>query len=177
MANFETWSAIILNREHPIVLIAEHEQERDALIRLARVGYDQVVGYLHRGIHALASTPELTLRTHRISATHLSELIMTANRPHILDVRSKQEWQQRHIDESRNIPLQNLSQHLQEIPNDHTVVVHCATGYRSSIAVSLLEHHGFTNIKDLVGGFEAWEEQVVNPSLQSSESLQQTGGR
>ncbi len=174
---FETWSAIILNREHPIILIAESGQEREAMIRLARVGYDQVAGYLYRGFHALASTPEFTLRTDRISAARLSELIMTANRPHILDVRSKQEWAQRHIDESRNIPLPELDKHLQEIPNDHPVIVHCAGGYRSSIAVSLLEHHGFTNIKDLVGGFDAWEEHVVNPSLQSSESLQQAGGR
>ncbi|GJL55471.1 MAG: MBL fold hydrolase [Nitrospirales bacterium] len=174
---FETWSAIMLTREQPIVVIAEPGQEREAMIRLARVGYDHIAGYLHRGPHALASTPELTLRTHRISATHLSELIMTTNRPHILDVRSKDEWAQRHIDESRNIPLPELTQHLLEIPTDHSVVVHCAAGYRSSIAVSLLEHHGFTNMKDLVGGFNAWEEQVVNPSLQSSESLQQAGGR
>ncbi len=175
--NFETWSATILNREHPIVLISETEQEREAIIRLARVGYDHVAGFLHRGIHALAAAPELTLLTRRISATHLSELIMTSNRPHILDVRSKQEWQQRHIDDSRNIPLPNLEQHLQEIPKDHPVVVHCASGYRSSIAASLLEHHGFQNIQDLVGGFEAWEVQVVNPSLQSAKSLQQAGGR
>jgi len=174
---FEIWSAIILNREHPIVLLAEPGQEKEALIRLARVGLEHVVGYLQRGIHALASTPELTLQTDRISATHLNELIMTASRPHILDVRSKQEWQQRHIDESRNIPLPELAKNLQEIPNDHPVVVHCAGGYRSSIAVSLLQNHGFTNIKELVGGFDAWEMQVVNPLLHSSESLQQAGGR
>ena len=174
---FETWSAIMLDREHPIILITEPGQEKEAMIRLARVGHDQVAGYLHRGVHALASTPELTLRTDRISATRLSELIMTANHPHVLDVRSKQEWTQRHIDDSRNIPLPELSKHLQEIPQDHPVVVHCAGGYRSSIAVSLLEHHGFTNVQDLVGGFDAWEAHVVNPSLQSPESLQQAGGR
>ena len=174
---FETWSAIILNREHSIVLIAEPEQEREAFIRLSRVGFDQVIGYLNRGIHALASTPELTLSIDRISAIHLSELIMTAQRPHILDVRSKEEWQQRHIDDSRNIPLPKLEQRLREIPKDHSIVVYCTSGYRSSIAVSLLEHHGFTNIKDLLGGFNAWEAEVVNPSLLSSESLQQAGGR
>ena len=174
---FETWAGIILNREHLIILITDVGREKEPVIRLGRIGYDHIAGYLPRGIHSLASTPELTCRTNRISAAHLSELIMTASRPHILDVRSKQEWQQRHIDESRNIPLPELSKHLQEIPNDHPVVVHCASGYRSSIAVSLLEHHGFTNIKDLVGGFEAWEEEVVNPSLHSSESLQQAGGR
>ncbi|GJL61567.1 MBL fold metallo-hydrolase [Candidatus Nitrospira salsa] len=175
--NFEIWSATILNREHPIVLLANSGQEKEALIRLARVGLEQVVGYLQRGVSALASTPELTLQTDRLSATHLSELIMTAHRPHILDVRSKQEWQQRHIDDSRNIPLPKLTMHLQEIPNDHPIVTHCANGYRSSIAVSLLEQHGFTNIKDLIGGFDAWEAQVVNPSLHSSESLHQAGDR
>ncbi len=174
---FEMWSAIILNREHLIVLIAEPEQEREAVIRLARVGCDQVVGYLHRGIHALTSTPELTLSTDRITATHLSELIMTVNHPHILDIRSKHEWEQRRIDDSRNIPLPELTKHFPEIPMDHPVVVHCASGYRSSIAVSLLEHHGFTNIQDLVGGFEAWEEHVVNPLLLSAEALQQAGDR
>ncbi len=174
---FETWSALILDREHPIILIAEDTREKEALTRLGRVGYDHVIGYLHRGIHALASTPELTCTTERMTATHLSELIMTANRPHILDVRSREEWKQRRIDESRNIPLPTLTQHLQEIPRDHSVVVHCAGGYRSSIAVSLLEHHGFTNMKDLVGGLNAWEEEVVNPSLHSPESLHQAGGR
>ena len=174
---FETWAGRILNRENPILLLTDSGREKEAVIRLGRIGYDHIAGYLHRGTHALASTPELTCRTERISAIHLSELIITASRPHILDVRSKKEWQQRHIDESRNIPLPELTKHLQEIPNDHPVVVHCASGYRSSIAVSVLEHHGFTNIKDLVGGFEAWEENVVNPAIQSSESLQQAGGR
>ncbi len=177
IGKFETWSGIVLNREHPIVLIANLEREKEAFTRLARVGYDHVAGYLHRGIHAMASSPELTLSTHRISVAHLSKLLTTIQRPHILDVRSHLEWQQRHIDDSRNIPLPELAKHLGEIPNDHPVIVHCASGYRSSIAVSLLEQHGFTNIKDLVGGFDAWEAQVVTPSIQSAESLQQAGGR
>ena len=174
---FEIWAGIILDREHQIVLVAETGTEVEAITRLGRIGYDHVAGYLNRGIHALAATPELIRRTDRISAIHLSEQIMTVNRPHILDVRSRQEWQQRRIDDSRNIPLPHLVERLQEIPRGHTVVVHCAAGYRSSIAASLLEHHGFTNIMDLVGGFEAWEEAVVNPSLQSSELLQRAGGR
>ncbi len=174
---FETWAAQILDRKHPIILLGQAGAEKEAMTRLGRVGYDHVSGYLYRGIDALASTPELTCGTERITASHLSDLIMTANRPHILDVRSRQEWEQRRIDDSHNIPLPILLQHIQEIPRDHLVVVHCAGGYRSSIAASVLEHYGFTNIQDLVGGLDAWEAEVVNPSLHSSGSIHQTGSR
>jgi rhodanese-related sulfurtransferase len=101
---------------------------------------------------------------------------MTAEWPLILDVRAEHEWAQGRIDSSRNIPLPHLIDHLGEIPRDRPVVVHCASGYRSSLAASLLEHHGFTNIMDLVGGFDAWEQEVVHPNLYSPESLQQSGG-
>ncbi|MDH5776442.1 MAG: rhodanese-like domain-containing protein, partial [Nitrospirota bacterium] len=86
-----------------------------------------------------------------------------------------QEWTIRHIDDSRNIPLQHLSTRLSEIPTDHTVVVYCSGGYRSSIAASFLEHFHYPNIVDLVGGFDAWEEAVVNPCLQSVVALQGRG--
>ena len=172
---FETWAGMILDRETPIIIVAEPEQEKEAIIRLGRIGYDHVTGYLRKGLQALVATPELVRKTERLTATQLSEQIMTANRPHILDVRSTREWQQRHVDDSRNIPLPKLKGRLQEIPTDHAVVVYCTGGYRSSIAASVLEHHGFSNVKDLVGGFEAWEQEVVNPSLQPDESLLRAG--
>ena len=174
---FERWAGEILNREKPIIFISEPEQERETITRLARVGLDQIKGFLNHGIHALASTPELTRHTNRMTVTHLEEHLMQANRPHLLDVRSTHEWEIRHIDDSRNIPLQHLSARLEEIPQDHTVAVYCASGYRSSIAASLLEHYNFENIVDLVGGFDAWEKAVVNPSLLSASALQEPGGR
>ena len=174
---FERWVGEILDRELPIILLSESGQEREAMIRLARIGINRIKGFLNHGIHALASTPELTQFTKRMTVTHLEEHLMQADRPHLLDVRSTHEWELRHIDDSRNIPLPHLSTRLAEIPLDHTIVVYCSSGYRSSIAVSLLEHHQFTNIVDLVGGFDAWEEAVVNPSLQSASALQEPGGR
>ena len=174
---FENWAGVILDRETPIIIIAEPDQEKEAIIRLGRIGYDHVFGYLNKGVRALDSTPELVRRTERITSGQLSVQIMTTNCPHILDVRSAREWQQRRIDNSRNIPLPRLRARLQEIPNDHSVVVHCEGGYRSSIAASILEHHGFENIVDLIGGIDSWEQEVVNPSIQSAESLQQAGGR
>lgn len=174
---FERWAGEILDRETPIIVISNPGQQREAITRLARVGLDHIRGFLNHGMHALASTPELIRRTNRMTVTHLEEHLMQADRPHLLDVRSTHEWETRHIDDSRNIPLQHLSAHLEEIPRDHTVAVYCAGGYRSSIASSLLEHHNFGNIVDLVGGFEAWEEAVVNPSLLSADALQEPGGR
>ncbi len=174
---FERWAGEILDRTIPIVLICNPGEECDAITRLSRVGLDQVKGFLNRGIQALASTPELIRHTNRMTATHLQEQLTTADRPHLLDVRTQHEWEIRHIDDSRNIPLQRLFSRLQEIPTGHTIVVYCSSGYRSSIAVSLLEHHHYSNIVDLVGGFEAWEEAIVNPCLQSASALQEPGGR
>ena len=168
---------ILLDRETSIIFISDPEQEEEAIIRLARVGLDQIKGFLNHGMHAVVSTPGLIQRTKRMTVTHLEEHLMQADRPHLLDVRSSHEWEIRHIDDSRNIPLQHLSTRLSEIPQDHTIAVYCSSGYRSSIAVSLLEHHGYSNIVDLVGGFDAWEETVVNPSLQSAGALQEAGGR
>jgi rhodanese-related sulfurtransferase len=174
---FETWAGSLLDREIPIVVIAEPGQEREAMIRLARVGLDQVKGFLNHGMQALASTPELIRHTDHITVIELQEQLARADRPYLLDVRSPQEWKARHIDESWNIPLQNLATRLSEIPRDQTIVVYCSSGYRSSIAASLLEHQHFFNIIDLTGGVEAWEMAVVHPSLQSASALQQPGGR
>ena len=174
---FERWAGDILDRETPIILISDPGQEREAITRLARVGLDRIKGFLNHGMHALASTPELIQHTNRMTVTHLEEHLMQADRPHLLDVRGTHEWETRHIDDSRNIPLQHLSTRLEEIPRDHTIAVYCSSGYRSSIATSLLEHHHYENIVDLVGGFDAWEEAIVNPSLQSSSALQEPDGR
>jgi len=144
---------------------------------LARVGLDQINGFLNHGMHALASTPELIRHTNRMSVTDLEEHLMRADRPDLLDVRAPHEWETRHIVDSRNIPLQHLSTRLSEIPRDHTIAVYCSSGYRSSIAASLLDYHDYENIVDLVGGFEAWEEAILNPSLQSAAALQEPGGR
>ena len=174
---FERWAGEILDREKPIIFISDPGQERETITRLSRVGLDQIKGFLNQGIHALASTPELTQHTNRMTVTHLDEQLAKADRPHLLDVRSAHEWATRHIDDSRNIPLPRLSTRLEEIPRDHTVAVYCSSGYRSSIATSLLEHHNFENIVDLVGGFDAWEETIVNPLLLSASALQEPGGR
>jgi rhodanese-related sulfurtransferase len=104
-----------------------------------------------------AMRPELVRRTERITAATLAERLATPQPPVVLDMRTVREWQEKHIEGSCNIPLNHLEERLADVPRDREVVVHCASGYRSSIAMSLLERHGFTRLTDLVGGFAAWE--------------------
>jgi glyoxylase-like metal-dependent hydrolase (beta-lactamase superfamily II)/rhodanese-related sulfurtransferase len=153
---FATWAGIVLNPKTPIVIIAEPGREQEAMTRLGRIGFDQVAGYLKDGMMGLKSRPDLITRTTRITAATLAETLTTSTQPKVIDVRTEREWQEGSIEHSLNIPLPHLSERLDEIPKNQPVVVHCASGYRSSIAASLLEGAGFTQVMDLVGGYDAW---------------------
>ncbi|MEE9248259.1 MAG: rhodanese-like domain-containing protein, partial [Dehalococcoidia bacterium] len=152
-----TWCGTVLRRDVPIVLIAEPGREHEAAVRLGRIGYDHVVGFLEGGMQVLEPRTELVRRTDRVTAATLAEQLDTPQPPVILDVRTPGERQQKAIAGSLHIPLNHLSERTAEVPRDRRVVVHCATGYRSSIAASVLERKGFMEISDLVGGISAWE--------------------
>jgi rhodanese-related sulfurtransferase len=147
----------VLQREKPIVIIAEPGREAEAALRLGRIGFDYVAGYLEGGMQALATRPDLVRRTERITAATLAEQLAEPTPPVLLDVRTPREWAAKHIAGSVNIPLNHLAERYAEIPPDRHIVVHCASGYRSAVAASLLEQHGITRLADLVGGFAAWE--------------------
>ena len=154
---FATWAGIILNPDTPIVIIAELGRELEALTRLGRIGFDQVAGYLKGGMLALKSMPGLIRQTPQITAEALHENLESSIPPKVVDVRTEREWERGQIDHSLNIPLPHLSTRLAEVPQDQPIVVHCASGYRSSIAASVLEGAGFNTVMNLVGGYEAWE--------------------
>lgn len=155
--SFATWAGTLLNQKKPIVIIAEPGREREAAMRFGRIGFDNVAGYLKGGMEALDNRPDLVRRIERITAPTLAEKLTSAQPPLVLDVRTEKEWNQKRIEDSLNIPLNQLTNRINELPRDHEIVVHCGTGYRSSIAVSLMEKHGLKNMMDLVGGFRAWE--------------------
>jgi len=155
--SYATWAGTILERDQPIVLIAEPGREHEAALRLGRIGFDAVAGYLDGGMQALETRPDLLRRTERITATTLAEQLATSVPPVVLDVRTPREWQGKHIAGSLNIPLNHLRGRLQEVPRHTPLVLHCQSGYRSAIAASLLERHGIATCADLVGGFAAWE--------------------
>ena len=165
---FATWAGTMLSQETPIIVIAEPGREQEAIRRLGRIGFDHVAGYLDGGMQALEAWPELIRTVTRMTAGTLSELLSTTTPPHVLDVRTKTERDNGQIETSIHIPLPHLMEQRAGVPQDEMVVVHCASGYRSSIAVSLLQQAGFTNVMDLVGGFEAWKK---NQSQNTSEAI------
>ena len=153
---YATWAGTLLDPERPIVIIAEPGRELEAEVRLGRIGFDNVAGYLEGGMSALDDHPELVRRTERVTAPHLADELGSPDAPAILDVRAASEWQEAHIAGSINIPLNQLSNRLDEIPPDRRIVAHCASGYRSTTAISLLEANNI-DVADLVGGLSAWE--------------------
>jgi len=157
---YATWAGTVLSRELPIVIIADPGHEHEAAMRLGRIGFDQVVGYLEGGLHSVRSRPDLTTSTERLSAQVAADRVAAApagKAPVIVDVRTPGERQQKRIAGSVGIPLNHLTERLSELPSDRMLLVHCAGGYRSSIAASLLQRHGFTQAGEIAGGIAAWE--------------------
>lgn len=154
---FATWAGTILTRDQPIVIVASPGREQEAAVRLGRIGFDFVAGYLEHGMQAADEQPDEIARIERLAATTLAEAVASAERPLVVDVRAPRERQQAAIDGSIHIPLNHFKERTNELPRDRRIVVHCAGGFRSAIAASLLEAAGFVNVADLLGGITAWE--------------------
>lgn len=154
--SFATWAGTVLDPSHPIVVIADPGRENEAATRLGRIGFDNVAGYLEGGMQALEPRPDLVSRTERITAPTLAERLEHGLRPLVLDVRADGERAEGSIAGSVHVPLPRLLAELDAVPAGRDVVVVCATGYRSSIAASLLEREGREHVTDLVGGMDAW---------------------
>jgi len=153
---YATWAGTMLDRSRPVVIIAEPGSEEEAAMRLGRIGLDLVAGYLKGGLAALEHRPELLARTERITAATLAEQLASERPPIVLDVRTEKEREAGRIEGSLHIPVSQLRERVGELPADRPVVVHCAGGYRSAIACSVLEQSGRSNMIDLIGGYGAW---------------------
>ncbi|MBL8857645.1 MAG: MBL fold metallo-hydrolase [Planctomycetes bacterium] len=157
---YASWAGVLLERDKPIWIVAAPGREREAALRLGRIGFDFVQGYLDRGPAAFAGRPEIVARFPRVTADELARDLSSKAPPHVLDVRAESEWNTKHLDGAQLIPLPDLARRANEVPRTGRVVIHCAGGYRSSIAASLLMQQGFTNVEDLIGGFGAWESRA-----------------
>lgn len=155
---YASWAGTLLRRDKAIVLVTESGAEEESALRLGRIGFDHIAGYLDGGMHALADRPGLVGRTDRITAATLKDRLGRDDPPPvILDIRSGSERTEKHIPGSIHVPLNHLEERLEEIPGDATVIVQCAGGYRSAMAASILKRHGVHDVMDLVGGLSAWE--------------------
>ena len=158
---YATWAGSLLAHDKPIIVIAEEGGEQEAVMRLGRIGFDNVGGYLGGGMNALASRGDLVERTDRITAPALAEWLQGKRNdvgvaPTVVDVRSAVEHAGGHIIGSLNIPLPHLDERMGEIPTGRPIAVHCEGGYRSAIAASLLQKLGRPDVYDIVGGYKAW---------------------
>lgn len=153
---FATWAGTVLDRSRPIVIVADPGREEEAAVRLGRIGFDHVRGYLRGGMEALAGRPDLLRHTERASVLIAAEEL-AADSHVVLDVRAPKEWVEKHIANSVNIPLNHLQERISELPRDRRIFVHCAGGYRSSTATGILHQHGITDLVEIAGGMAAWE--------------------
>jgi rhodanese-related sulfurtransferase len=174
--SYATWAGTILERDKPIVLIAEPEREEQAAMRLGRIGFETVAGYLRDGITGLEGRADLLVGTERVTPAEAAAEMASENPPALVDVRSPKEWEHARIEGSRNIPLNHLVERLQEIPRAQRVLVYCAGGYRSSIAAGLLQRHGVRAV-ELVGGITAWERADLPVRLQDCRIAELQEGR
>jgi hydroxyacylglutathione hydrolase len=154
---FASWAGSLIRSETPVILVGENaETVREARIRLARVGLENVSGYLEGGVLAWSHAGLPLASIEQISVEELRHRMEAGETQTIVDVRRLAEWQNGHIEGARHISLNHLTEQAPELDHHATTAVLCAGGYRSSIATSLLEQQGFERISNVVGGMTAW---------------------
>ena len=153
---FASWvGTLITDLKQPILLVAEEGNEEEAVIRLARVGYDNCIGFLKGGFKAWQNAEKATDHANNIEADAFADLLRENPDLNVIDVRKKSEFDSEHIIGAENMPLDFLNDYMAQLRPDETYYVHCAGGYRSMIAVSILKARGFSNLINVSGGFNA----------------------
>jgi hydroxyacylglutathione hydrolase len=155
---FASWAGIVLGLSSGPVLIADTEEQlSEARLRLARVGIEQVRGYLPDGIEGWKRAGFALQSSRQISVQTLNQWRQNSSIP-IIDVRREAEFQAGHIADAYWIPLDELANAPLPLERDALVAIHCKSGYRSAIACSVLQRAGFGNVVNVTGGFDAWQE-------------------
>ena len=153
---YATWAGTVLSRDQPIVIIADPGRENESAIRLGRIGFDHVAGFLEGGLRSLDRRPELTATTERVAAPLAAERL-AAGAAVAVDVRTPLERDAKSVAGSISVPLSQLLDRMGDLPKDRPLLVFCAGGYRSSIAASVLANHGFADVSEIAGGIAGWE--------------------
>jgi glyoxylase-like metal-dependent hydrolase (beta-lactamase superfamily II)/rhodanese-related sulfurtransferase len=151
---FAPWvGALIKDINQPILLVSPEGREKEVITRLSRVGFDNVLGYLEGSFKAWKSASKQIDTLESISAETLSSKI--ENNEPVFDVRKPGEYASEHIKVAESTPLDFINKHIAEFPKKDDFYVHCAGGYRSVIAASILKARGFHNVIDVSGGYAA----------------------
>lgn len=159
--NFAQWvGEMIPDIQQEILLVTYKDKQEEAITRLARVGYDNTVGFLDGGFDSWKNSGKEFEVSQRINATQLEDEYK-ADKPLIIDVRKKSEFDSEHVIDAINVPLKEINEHLAQFPKYKPFVLHCAGGYRSMIAASILKQRGWKDFTDVIGGFEAISKTTV----------------
>lgn len=159
--SFAPWvGALIPDLQQPIVFITEEGREEEIVTRLSRVGYDNTLGYLKGGIKAWKEAGKEIDSVKSIQATEFASSIKSGNLT-VLDVRKPSEFQSEHVEDAQNFPLDYINDNFDELDKNQTYHVHCAGGYRSMIAASILKSRGIHKLVDIAGGFKAISETDI----------------
>ena len=157
--NFAPWvGTMIPDIKQEILLVTDEGREEEAVIRLARVGYDFTIGYLKGGFETWRKAGKEVDVIQSVSAEELDEIINKNPATAVLDVRKKSEYFSEHLVDAENAPLDFINDSMAQIDKRKTYYVHCAGGYRSMIFISTLKARGFDNLIDVKGGFKALKE-------------------
>ncbi len=170
---FASWAGAVLGLSaRPVLIAATSDQLSEARIRLARIGIEDVAGYLRDGVEGWRHAGLPVAQVKQITAQELASRL-SSGAIGVLDVRREAEFEAGHIDGADWHPLDRFKAALPEISKDAPVAVHCKSGYRSLIAVSVLERAGYQNVVDVAGGFDAW--QGANLPSTSPMSVEEVG--
>jgi glyoxylase-like metal-dependent hydrolase (beta-lactamase superfamily II)/rhodanese-related sulfurtransferase len=153
---FAEWAGEVLDPGRDIVLVGDPTTALESRVRLARIGFDRVVGYLIEPGQLLIGRPDLVEASSRVTVVELAELIGVQADIQLVDVRNPGETVEGTLPAARAVPLAELVGSLDEFDPETPTVVYCAGGYRSLVASSVLRHAGFTDVSDLLGGYGAW---------------------
>jgi len=159
--SFAPWvGALIPDLQQPIVFITEEGREEEIVTRLSRVGYDNTLGYLKGGVKAWKEAGKEIDSVKSIPATEFASDIKSGDLT-VLDVRKPSEFQSEHVEDAQNFPLDYINDNFDELDKNQTYHVHCAGGYRSMIAASIMKSRGVHNLVDIAGGFKAISETDI----------------
>jgi hydroxyacylglutathione hydrolase len=153
--NFATWvGTLVPSVKQELLIVADVGREEEVITRLARVGYDNALGFLKGGFNTWRESNKEIDHVNSITAEELANLIKT-NEVNIIDVRKASEFQSEHLVEAVNAPLDFINDSMTKVDKDKTYYVHCASGYRSMVFISILKARGYHQLVDITGGFNA----------------------
>ncbi|MFK7937146.1 MAG: rhodanese-like domain-containing protein [Saprospiraceae bacterium] len=159
---FAPWvGALITDIQQPILLVTPEGHAEETVTRLARVGYDNTLGYLEGGLAAWEAAGQEVARIQSISAEKFADKVSQGKVDTVLDVRKPTEFLAQHLEEVTNFPLDYINKNMQKLNRNDKYFIHCAGGYRSMIAASILKARGFDQLVDIAGGWKAIEETDV----------------